>query len=282
MKYWNSAWESAKDETEDRAKAVADEALGHLVLLQARLGRKNELDTHLSKLKRNLSASSEDRVRNAKDGLSCMKQRPGIAYKCGPFALDSLLSVKSGKAVRSPMMFKVQSTDQGTNFAQLDDWANKLGLHYQLARRSKGAALIVPSIMHWKLGHFATIMRKEKDGRYRIKDPTFDVGGNIAITSAALDAETDGYFLIPDGPLPKGWRTVSKTEAESVWGKGYAFSRDPEGPRQPKTQLSSDDDDEGACGMAKASAYSMQTNLSIQDVPASLHSTYRSQNGLFG
>ncbi len=267
MNYWTSAWESAKGETEARAKSVADEALGHLSILQARLGRKKELDACLSKLNRRLSSSAQTRVRSAQDGLACMKKRPDIAYKCGPFAVDSLLAAKTGKAVRSPMIFKAQSTDQGTNFAQLDDWAKKLGLDYQLAKRSKGAPLIAPSIMHWKLGHFATIIRKEKDGRYRIKDPTFDVGGNIAITSAAIDAETDGYFLVPKGRLPKGWQAVSKTEAQSVWGKGYAFSRDPEGPCQPKTDMSSGD--AGPCGLARASAYSMQTAPNIQDIPLS-------------
>jgi len=33
-------------------------------------------------------------------------------------------------------------------------------------------------------------------------------------------AETSGYFLIPPGDLPQGWRNVEAKEANAVWGKG--------------------------------------------------------------
>ena len=262
---WKSAWESTKDKTDSGSKEVADAVVGHLVLLEARLGRKSELDTILSELdKRSLSCSAKTRVEAAKVGLACMKGRQETAFKCGPFAVDTLVGVKTGKTVRSPLIFDVKSTDKGTNLAQLNDWASALGLKYQMAKRSNGAPFLVPSILHWKLDHFATIVRKEKDGRYRIKDPTFDVGGNIAVTPTALETETDGYFLVPAGPLPRGWQSVGKAEAEAVWGKGYAFLGTAPGPGQPKT----DPGGGGSCkGLARAKFYSMQATLNIQDVP---------------
>jgi RHS repeat-associated protein len=263
LTYWKSAWELAKDETGLKQRCIADEAVAQLVLLEARLGRKAELERYLSLLtKRKLSPAAEDKVEQARIGLSFMNKMPGIAYKCGPHALNNLLAVKQGKPVHNLLMFKAQSSEKGTSLAQLQDWATQLGLHYQAAKRSKGAPFIVPSVMHWKLDHFAAIVQKDK-GRYRTKDPTFGPGGNIVLTSQALESETDGYFLVPSGPLPTGWRALKRSEAQSVWGKGYSTSRDPKGPCQDMEGT------DGQCcgGLATASSWSMQATLNIQDTP---------------
>lgn len=215
-----------------------------------------------------MSLAAEEALHAARVGQNCMSHYPGIAYKCGPYALNSLLSVKAGKPIHSPLMSKVQSSDKGTNLAQLKDWADQLGLsNYQLAKRAKGAPIVVPSVMHWKLDHFAAIVKKDGE-RFRTKDPTFGTGGNITLSLAALEAETDGYFLIPGGALPKGWQAVGKTEAQTIWGKGYANGRDPKGPCQPKQPMSPGSD--GCCkGLATASAWKMHADLNIQDVPLS-------------
>src|SRR6185503_14711872 len=65
------------------------------------------------------------------------------------------------------------------------------------------------------------------------EDPTF--GNTVWATRAALEAETSGYFLIPPGPLPKGWRTVEAKEGETVWGKGTCLLNAPgnTGPGDP-------------------------------------------------
>ena len=79
------------------------------------------------------------------------------------------------------------------------------------------AGLCRPSVVHWKVGHYAAMVRREGD-RYLLQDPTF--GNDVWATRQALEAETSGYFLIPPGALPPGWRSVSESEGETVWGKG--------------------------------------------------------------
>jgi RHS repeat-associated protein len=267
LNFWKSAWESTKDAQKGKAKLLADCVIGNLVILEARLGRKAELKEHLDEIsKRTLSASAASKVHDAQDGLACMETKPEIAFKCGPYALNSLLSVKTKKPVHSPLVFKAKSTENGTNLLQLKNWADQLGLKYQAAKRSRGSIFIVPSVMHWKLGHFATLIQKEGN-RYRLKDPTFGTGGNIALSSTALETETDGFFLVPKGPLPQGWRAITETEAKSVWGKGYSNSRDPKESCQPKQAMGPGDNCE--CGMARAYAYGMQATLNIQDIPLS-------------
>jgi hypothetical protein len=51
-----------------------------------------------------------------------------------------------------------------------------------------------------------------------IQDYTFPT--SLWISERALNEESSGYFLIPPGKLPAGWRTVSDTEAQGVWGRG--------------------------------------------------------------
>ena len=90
-------------------------------------------------------------------------------------------------------------------------WAHEVGLNFQMARRPPGATLIVPAVMHWKVGHFAAIV-KQSGGLYEVQDPTF--GENIRVTRATMDEEASGYFVVPAGPLPKGWRKVTSAEGE--------------------------------------------------------------------
>ena len=121
--------------------------------------------------------------------------------------------------------------------------------------------------MHWKVGHFAAMVGQKK-GRYQLKNSTFGSNSNLWVTAKALEAETDRYFLVPAGALPKGWHAVSQAEAQNVWGKGAASTRDgAQGPGTPNQ--CTDGNCCNAGGMAKASVYSMQTTLNIQDVPLS-------------
>src|SRR5205085_1203506 len=84
---------------------------------------------------------------------------------------------------------------------------------------------IVPSVVHWKVGHYAAMVRQEGD-KYLLEDPTF--GNTVWATRQALEAETSGYFLIPSGDLPRGWRSVDAREGETVWGKGVTSGPCPE------------------------------------------------------
>ena len=65
--------------------------------------------------------------------------------------------------------------------------------------------------------------------RYLLEDPTFK--NDAWVTANALETEASGYFLVPPGKLPRGWRSVDKAEAETVWGRGFVPNPpDPPGP----------------------------------------------------
>jgi YD repeat-containing protein len=95
--------------------------------------------------------------------------------------------------------------------------AARAGMNYQTAYRTSGAAVIVPAVAHWKVGHYAAIVDRG-NGRYIVQDTTF--GEDIRVSPTTLDEEASGYFLVPAGPLPAGWRRVSAAEGDQVWGRG--------------------------------------------------------------
>ena len=75
----------------------------------------------------------------------------------------------------------------------------------------------MPSVIHWKVGHFAALIKKVGD-QFLTQDPTF--ANETWHTLKALEAEASGYFLVPPGPLPDGWTSVAADEAKTIYGKG--------------------------------------------------------------
>lgn len=255
---YKSAWENSNSEPGENQKRLANEALSELLLLTARLGRKNDLEALLKVAKtRVLHGSIEAKVRNAEESLAAMIGRPECAFKCGPFALNQLIRLSKVPANHSfPTM---ESTERGTNLAQLQNWARESGLDYQIARRGPGAPLIVPAIIHWKSEHFAALTGRHGD-LFHVEDSTFDQNGNFWLSPKDIDGESDGYFLVPDGQLPSGWQKISLAEGQNVWGKGIGSIRS--GPDTPRCQTDCE-----CKGMPRASVFGMLATLHIDDQP---------------
>ena len=62
------------------------------------------------------------------------------------------------------------------------------------------------------------LARKSSGSAAAGPDTTF--GEDVRVSSATLDEEGSGYFLVPKGPLPEGWRSVSAQEGAGIWGRG--------------------------------------------------------------
>ena len=139
--------------------------------------------------------------------------------------------------------------------------AKDLTMNYQIAKRAPGARVITPAVVHWKAGHFAALV-KEENGRYLVQDSTFT--DNIWVSRAVLDEEGTGYYLIPEGLLPKGWQPVAHDEGERVWGKGQTQNSDPAHTKCSDSKVP-------ACqnckGMAQYSFHTMLVSLNITDTP---------------
>ena len=235
------------------------------MLFDARLGLVSDLKELIAETKgRGFYGSDEEMVSESKRGLWRMEHRPEIGFRCGPCAIDSILRYNMGQRGHCDVTRTAQSSANGTNLAQVETWAKQAGLNFQMAKRSPGAPVMVPSIMHWGLGHFAALVDK-KDGRFILKDSTFDSASTLSLSPKALEQAADGYFLVPAGPLPKGWRTVSGDEARTVWGKGGIGGQGPNGKCPPAPESCPT----GGGGMARAAAWIMNGTLNIVDTPLS-------------
>lgn len=264
LAYFQSAWNLAKGETSTEIKAVADRAYSELVFLSAKVGRFDQMQALFDEAgDRDFRGSAALQVRGAHEGHVMMAQHPDRAFKCGPFAINSILNIGQKAKGRQKAVEDMPSTQQGTSLAQVQALSSRVGLNYQAAKRSPGSSVVVPSVVHWSVGHFAAITA-QKDGRYLIQDPTFG-GGDLWVTVDALDIEGSGYYLIPEGNRPSGWQSVSAEEAATVWGKGGASTRSEyKGPGCPT----------GCVGMVVPSYFEMQATLRLDDIPLTYKPPY--------
>ncbi|PYJ60145.1 MAG: peptidase C39, bacteriocin processing [Verrucomicrobia bacterium] len=265
---WAEAWALAKDATEPKGKAIADRAAGELAYMYARLGRMAELDRLLKSVEgRVFTGPATERISGARQGLSNMKDRPEIAFRCGPLALHRIKLSLNPKDGGDAAIYKSASTQKGFSLPQVAELSKQIGLNYQMAFREKGAAFVVPSVVHWKVGHYAAMIRQDGD-RFLLQDPTFQ--NDVWATKEALEAETSGYFVVRPGALPRGWRAVEAKEGGAIWGKGNTCCNDPKphAPCDPKSPGANSCDQKPNCkGMAVSSVHLMLVSLTLTDEP---------------
>jgi len=219
---WQKAWEEGKDAAEPRARALVDRAVGELVRLQASLGHFDRVSAIFADLgDRAVTGPATEAVQVASEEAFIATKDPAHLFLCGPRALMSLLLARGANAGQVSFLEWYRAGPNGTSLAEVAGLADKSNLPHLLVFRKAGQPVPVPSIVHWKVGHFAAIVDKA-NGRYHVEDPVFP-GQSLWVTQSALDAEASGYFLIPADTRNnegKGWRDVSLSEARAVWGRG--------------------------------------------------------------
>ena len=219
---WEMAWRAGKDAAEPRAKALADRAVGELMRMHARLGYADRQEALFAEMgDRAVSGPATESVTGAREGLWAMRNNPGIAYLCGPMALKNLLLSQGASPKRVGFLSEVRSPPDGISLAEVGRLADRAKLPHTLIRREPGSAIPVPSVVHWKVSHYAAIVGEDQ-GRYHVRDPIF--GEDLWVGREAIDGEASGYFLVEGRKLQPGWHTVALAEAEGPHGMGYTGS----------------------------------------------------------
>ncbi len=182
--------------------------VARLSQLEAYLGRKELLQPLLDEIDaRPIGGTAAQLVTDSHTGLYEMLHQPEESFRCGPLALKRILNYGNEGAQVSQASMRAlddaKSTPNGLSLTSVREISERAGMNYQMAFRSPGAAIVMPAVAHWKVGHYAAIVDKI-DGRYVVQDTTF--GEDIRLSSGTLDEEASGYFLVPPGELPKGWR----------------------------------------------------------------------------
>jgi tetratricopeptide (TPR) repeat protein len=220
---WQSAWELTRAAQDEQARTVADAAVGRLAQLYAELGRKEALEPLLAEVKqRPLRAAAAELVSNAARNLQAMQSSPELTFKCGAFALSRILQYNTAELpfAKVAIVKAAHATPNGLSLSAVRALSERAGMRYQMAFRAPGAAIVVPAVVHWKVGHYAAVVDNHS-GRYRVQETAF--GDDLLMSMATLDEEASGYFLIPNGPLAAGWRALRPGEGDGVWGRGSEF-----------------------------------------------------------
>jgi RHS repeat-associated protein len=279
LKIWEEAWHGFRDTTNGHAKPQADRALGELARMYSKLGRMTELTALLdSTSNRCLTGPGVQLMNAAHQAIYLMQTRPEICFRCGPMALESILADQDVTKASNPLISNSRSSTNGISLSEVAHLSGQLGMNYQMAFRSPGATWIVPSVIHWKVDHYAALLRREGD-RFLVRDHTFQSA--LWVSAAALEEEGSGYFLVPPGELPQGWRGVSAAEAEHVWGKGQVSGQNQNstgagdmtsGGNNPPPCVGGGGGGGGAgggpgCGMTTYTMHTMLASLSLHDTP---------------
>lgn len=222
LEHWRQGWLAAKAGTDPVSHRIANQALGEYAKMNARVGRMDAVDWAIDEARgRRFDGDARAKMTSAMQGRWKMEHRPEVSFMCGPFALENVAALSTA-AVRSNMqdlLRTVRSPVVGFSLQQVWEMSNTVGLNLVRARRQPGSDVIVPSVVHWGVGHFGALV-EARGGMYRLKDPTF--GNETWMSAAAIDAEASGYFLVPGGQLPAGWSTVTSTQASDVYGRGHS------------------------------------------------------------
>jgi RHS repeat-associated protein len=268
---WEQAWTATKAHEDPRAKPIGDRAIGELMRLNAQLGRYQMLEQLSGDIEgRDIRGSATEHVAGARHALWLMHNRSSEAFRCGPFALDSLLRRTNANYQTPDEIHRFKSTMRGTSLAQIHAVAQALGQPLLAIRRRPGSAVPVPSVVHWKVGHFAAIVDRQGD-RLVMRDPTFG-DDELRLRTGTLDEEASGYFLVFDQPLAAGWNAVASDEAVTVWGTGVGAGVDPgdSGPGAPPCGPPNCPASGGGPpgqGLAVASIKQMLVSLTLTDTP---------------
>jgi RHS repeat-associated protein len=229
------AFKQARDEatTDVNAAAlhgIAARAISEELTLETRLGHPQAVTALLHEAQR-LGVSAEDSVAMslAEQGLWDMQHHPQTAFQCGWMALRALWQahgVQIGDTPTEPM----DSAHPGYTLQQLVTMSQQVHQPMVAIHGDIDAAIPVPSVVHWKSGHFATIVSHVGD-RYEVRDPTVE-GGALSMTVESVRAESSGYFLVAvldQAKLASVDRVVGAQEAQRVYGAGTVSSSDPHG-----------------------------------------------------
>ena len=243
LDHWSAAWDETKGHQDKVAQKLAVRTVARWARLLASLGEKEKLTALFADLDaRHLPLGSyHTYIEETREGLATMNASPGRAYRCGSYALGRVAMSLGVAPEKCRILFQTNSPDGGFKMSQLLTLAKETGVKVQAVRRPAGGAIIVPSVVHWKLNHYAAIVQKKGD-KYLVVDPTFR--GHVWMDADTIAEESSGEFLVPEDQVPADWQILTKAECAGIYGKGYPNDIN-DGNDSPPDQDCNSDSDQG-------------------------------------
>ena len=216
---FNAAWALVKADSSPKGRPLGGAILANWMDLLSSLGRLETLKELSPVGDRYQFVNPQDRNKfeGAKNSYYLMLAHPGIAYRCGTFALKAVGGALQPTNRSLENLVSIPSPANGFSIANLLDIARQSGLNLIAVRRTRGEELIVPSVVHWRQNHYAAIL-KQQDDLYLVSDPTF--GHAKWMPAEVINEEASGEFLIPAQLQTAGWTQLARNETENIHGMG--------------------------------------------------------------
>lgn len=254
------------------AHRLADAALSTHLLTLSRVGDREALRTALASVgDRPLGGLATEAASKAKEQLWFFDNQAEQNIFCGFTAANAICVPAGHKPIHPDVHDEAERKEfiaNGLSLFELRAHSHEADGDLQIIKAASStlpADLPVPSIVHFKFGHYSAITERDGD-LYRVKDVHLKY--DSWVPRAALVAEGSGYFLASAATaIPTGFAAISDDEARTVYGRHCVHGRDPEG-----------EDLSTGCGpklpMAQHSFRLVNPGLEIQDTPISYQAPY--------
>jgi YD repeat-containing protein len=261
---FEQAWLEGRYVDTSAARAIVDRAAGELVRLHMSLGHAEILAGLIPQLEaRHVSGRSTELLDGARDALWRMQRDPASANQCGPAAVKNLLADQGISWDQSNFPRGTKTASAGASLLDLSVMAARAGLAARVIVRPRGTPVPIPSVVHWRTGHFSTILAR-KGNRYELSNRDTD-GGHLWVVEGALDSEASGFFLVPASVKGVAWQDVDPAKAAEIRGAGYETSSS--NPNDTKATDQTTGGDGNGCGMCGYAFTEMLVSLRISDTP---------------
>jgi len=213
---FEQAWTLAKSDTSRQGRAVADGAVGDLLQLSQKFGRQQPIEALLNEVKdRDVVGAATEKITAGIEALDLFKNHHEMAIPSGSTALWRVKGHLTGGYTADAAIKNFHASHEGASLEQMDTLARTIGLKLTpVYRVDPSAPVPIPSLAHFRVGHFTAIVG-ETATHYKLDDIPL---GDPWVTKEALADESSGYFLISGQPGP-GWRKASKAELAKQRGK---------------------------------------------------------------
>lgn len=222
LSHWRTVWQQCKDSTDKNMQSEADHALAGQLELLTMLGRVNELHDLLEIARGRGFSDSADRERyqKAREGYAIMVRNPELNFRCGTLALAEIARMQGKPSSTINALVEEPSPKEGISLLRLAQLSRQYGLGLVPVKRTDNAPLPTPCVVHWAQNHYGALLDYSSDlGGYRVifGDPNW-------MSAPDVDAESSGYFLIPENKRPASWPIVSDAECAHVLGRSFIYT----------------------------------------------------------
>jgi RHS repeat-associated protein len=260
LETWYEAWGLARHATDPHGRAVADFAIAEWLLLSASFGHIDGVNRVLKEVDgRDIAGTAGVKIQRARETLGLVLRVRESAVPCAAEALLTLFDAVGRSAPAAVSAYR--SSSAGTSLAELRDLSGQAGLALRVVEPMRIGEIPMPSIVHLKVGHYATITARDGDA-YRIEDRGRSV--SYWIHRDTLFGESSGYFLLrAEEPLGTNWRVVDDDTAATVRGWSVDCPPGSPPPSPPCDECHSDDSN----GMPVYRLQAVTASLILEDTP---------------